>query len=277
MRAILPLIIVFSITRAVDAVNIAFVPGDAFFPSILTTVDLERFEQDGLILKYRYPPSMVFSFCGYSGFQKLHITGNTDKLIENLQRCYQVNRETFRKELIEESDGTLRETNGLLLLVYNKNVDWQSTRLRLGIKYNENWNNYPDDAFTKVPRRLKNKAYIYNTFVKTADAVIHDWQYAEKFSGINVNVPPGTGWGYPGPQIDVPVTIDADAVQIVVLSFDNTEKLFRQRYRQDFDVVNSEGYFRYTYFKNKSLKGADTFQQTWNESNGWMPEDVPGF
>ena len=137
------------------AMNIAFMPGDAFFHALLTEESLADLSDEGMRFRYAHVP-MSGGLCGYAGFENLQVTGDTSILNEHLRALYRSLREFYWKELRVNPDGTTTETNGFHVFIHNADVEWSSSpsSQRIGIKYNESWPNLPESAFQGESRKL---------------------------------------------------------------------------------------------------------------------------
>lgn len=255
----------FGFASPVFAVNLSFMPGDSFFHDLLTEELLGTASEKGIRLRYSGVPGEG-GFCGYAGFIDLQITGNTTTLSRHLRTLYKSLRKYYSKELRVNDDGTMTETNGFHLFIYNADIKWSKgyASQRLGIKYNESWANLPDSAIQSKTRKLgiaHVKAHKYDTFVKVPDAIIHDWKYGKEFKELDVKVPEGIGWGITGPRIKATVSIDAAKIQIVLVPESNLKPYFQQKPKYEFYSVTNDG-IRVHQFKGEDVVTKD-----------WKPED----
>lgn len=242
-----------------SAVNIAFMPGDAFYSSRLTAeVVASASTERPLVLHYASPPGG--GFCGFAGFEKLEITGLSEQMVSALRNVYAHNRKHRAKELRIDVDDTGKESaieiNGFKLFVYPKDVDWQQQKI--GLKYNEHWMNLPIESM--VGRRDSNykvKAEHYMPFILTAEAVAEDWKNATRFNALPVRVSEGTGYGLAGPRIEESVSIGADQIQFVVLSDDDLEYYFARTDLGDSFQINIDTTFSRMYFPSAESGATD--------------------
>lgn len=142
-------------THQSHGANITFMPGDAFFLSYLTEVQLDaNSHADTLKLNYAVDIQSA-AFGGFGGFEKLELTHVRKSMIENLRRVYRSLRATAPKHvrITYDSEGNevATEINGFRLFVYQRDV--QFNRQRLALKYNENWMSLPPEAFKAEGRR----------------------------------------------------------------------------------------------------------------------------
>ncbi len=200
------------------AVNPALMPGDAFFHSTLTAESLESFGDKGIGLEYVYPPGSM-AFCGYAGFERLEVVGDTAAISESVKAVYRALRRDFELELRVDSAGKQKELNGFDLFVYPKEVRWSRSTV-VGLKYNEDWASLPPEAAEGGSSRSRMpgaKAEArYTTFVEGAPAVLLDWQHGEKVPALGVRYSSGLAWGVPGSRLEAAATIDAEDIQVII-------------------------------------------------------------
>lgn len=127
---------------AVQAHNLWFMPGDAFFPTWLTAESLEQ-------IQAKEPPEFVVSHgpvirggggfgCGYIGYNNAKFPAVDRPFIRNLAYAYALVR---KKEPAQFRTSTLydkeirQEINGVLAMLYPR--DFDITRFTIGVTYNE--------------------------------------------------------------------------------------------------------------------------------------------
>ena len=206
--------------HAADATaTLFFTPDDAFFYATLTEDQLDRWKEEKRIrLEYQMPYSER-GLNGFAGFQYLEITGNHSALMANLEQMYSSLRKAIPKRLevkiSEDGLRTKKELNGFKILIYNKSFPVRGHYL--GCAYNEKWFDY-HKASKKSKRRPGSPYREHQPLVPTYEAAIEDWQNAKSVDPLKVKVPKDVDWWILGRPIETPVTIDADQVQVVILS-----------------------------------------------------------
>jgi hypothetical protein len=233
------------------AVNLAFMPGDAFFGATLTEslVDTLPTQDASILLEYRYRYRLEDgTFGGYAGFHRLRIKESSLGITGNLQKLYRYLRRDFAKEVrieIDQSGNRIEtEINPFDLLVYNREVDWKNQRLAL--KYNEDWRQLPESAVKGPPRwnyfgGKGVRAERYLSYLPIYEAVIDDWKHAAEVAPLRVQVPENVAWGIAGPEIDEPVVIQADAVQLIILPSDDLKAYFHETEQFTFYSITEDG------------------------------------
>lgn len=124
--------------------NNGFLPGDAFFPTTLTSDDVGRLDAknaNSLVFDYSPLGGYEMAFCGYAGYFRARLPNLGDEFIRNLRKAYNHVRENYEdRKLIEvRSNGktTLKETNGMRVLFYPQ--EFEFPKHKLGLQYNEAW------------------------------------------------------------------------------------------------------------------------------------------
>ncbi len=126
------LLCLFMFSKKSDASNNYFLPGDAFFHTIITEDVLKKLDEDpNSTLYYRFVCEPAF--CGYAGYRKLSLKGENKKLAENIKKAYYLVRERIPLELRvegaspnsvsnkkEKKPTKFEEINGLSLFIYNE-------------------------------------------------------------------------------------------------------------------------------------------------------------
>lgn len=135
--------------------NTYFLPGDAFFHTVLTedVVD-SRLQMDNPSFAYSRPDPFVGAACGDAGYYVLEFVNMPKAFKENLQRAYlelsklKPKKDETKNESqdIEKAAGsgdadidkeTAQYLNGFSLFFYNASFDFR--KYRLCVKYNERW------------------------------------------------------------------------------------------------------------------------------------------
>jgi hypothetical protein len=240
--------------------NIAFMPGDAFFHAELTTAVTKGLQGNGgkVILSYSHAP-LSGGFGGYAGFERVEITNVPIRMTSALRSVYADLRQEYpeivRVQLDAEGNEVNRDTSGFHLFVYNRNVKWRLewNDQKIGIKYNEHWNDLPDLAITPTEGRPSGfgrvPAIEYASFIQTYAAVVEDWRNARRFDELKVAVPSGIPWGLTGPEIMEPVSVDANDVQLVVCPDDDLKLYFAGKRDLQFFTISVDGVKRFTWTK----------------------------
>lgn len=238
--------------------DVGFWPGDAFFHFSLTETTLEGMSDHGIRLDYfQMPPGGA-----YDGFRHLVITGDTASLHRRL-----------RKVLALNSERPAAVRHGFDALVYNVNVKWSTKHRRIGMKYNESWAEVPAqylDPASKQPRLSRASLHHYHALINSPAAIIHDWQFAREVDGLAVEVPRDGGWGIAGRSIDVPLSIDARDVQIVVVTQSDLGPVFEQRNDAQFYTISNQR-LRLSQFRDGTVvyRELDPEEDT---ADSWGPE-----
>jgi hypothetical protein len=229
------------------AVNLSFMPGDAFFSIRLTAKVVDALPAEGgtLDLSYAYPKGSG-DFCGYAGFEKLQILDASPEFVDRIKSVYRAARVDVpvRIQISVDEDGSRKEfeLNGFQAFVCNRDVDWK--KQRIGIKYNEDWFNLPKKALAG-PRgdgTGKHTACMqYVSFVPGARAVEHDWKYAARYAPLTAVVPDIEGWGVAGEEIEEPVSVRAKEIEIIVLKYGSIKAAFNQKDGVAFFSISDEG------------------------------------
>lgn len=123
--------------------NTEFLPGDAFFHTILTENKVKEIQdqkdpQFGYVRPDQYSEPYL---CGYAGYGGLTIVGMSEELRKQLRELYYDIRRGTPKRVRLLGDGDDKqiwwEENGLHVLFYNSDFDFEKHHPFL--KYNEDW------------------------------------------------------------------------------------------------------------------------------------------
>lgn len=235
--------------QPVEAVNLFFMPGDAFFSASLSEEAAAALPEKGgtLTLKHHWLHDDMY-FCGYTGFAKLEVREMPPEIVEGMRTLYRELRERgyWKEEKIVTRNGEQErgEANPFLLLVYDKSFD--PTRHAFGLKYNESWAHPPEEALLDrgTSRHEPTK---YEKFVPGEEAVIRDWKDAPTVAGLPVEIPKGVKWASAGSGEHPPATVDAAEVRFFVLPHDALEPLFQGNEHARFWEVTPDGFRRFEY------------------------------
>ena len=136
-------LVIFASNASIQANNNLFLPGDAFFPTVLARNDVETLQTTKTgERKFAYSSFGGYegAFCGYAGYANASIPAVDDAFARNLATVYERIRKYQARELVErtrEGETELIETNGIRVLFYP--AEFQFPRHTLGLRYNENW------------------------------------------------------------------------------------------------------------------------------------------
>jgi hypothetical protein len=142
-RCVFLIVAIIALSASALANNNLFLPGDAYFPTVLTKHDIEslqRTKTDERTFVYSSFGGYEEAFCGYAGYKVANIPAVDDEFAKNLAKVYATIRKSFGRELLEKtSDGKteLIETNGIRVLFYPP--EFKFPQHYLGLRYNENW------------------------------------------------------------------------------------------------------------------------------------------
>lgn len=220
-------IFVCCLSQKSEANNNYFLPGDAFFHSIITEDVLRKLDKNPeRTLYYRFVCEPAF--CGYAGYSNISLKGENQKLADNIKKAYYQIRKWVPLELRVEgispnsvSDHTqnkstkFEEMNGLSLFIYNEDYDWQ--RRKIAIKYNEDWLNDLNIFGFKGGR--------YCEFVKTSDAIVRSWAQGNYIKPLAVKLPDASIEKYK--TVNIPMTPKGPMKALI---------LFDRNYKQYFNM-----------------------------------------
>jgi hypothetical protein len=181
------------------AANQFYMPGDAFFHTILTKKKLDEIEAaKSPIFEYGRPEFLPSMLCGYAGFRNLEYFEMPAAMKTNLRKTYEELREyTPRRveikpevEVKKTDEGDVEvptgreihtEINGFSVLFYNSTFDMK--KHRLGLKYNEKW----ADMFAAFGHKRDHAKL--EIFVQTPEAVAVDWRDAHLVKPLQATLP----------------------------------------------------------------------------------------
>ena len=201
-----------------EASNQYFMPGDAFFHTVLTEDVLDRVDdQENPVFEYDRPEFLPQMLCGNIGFQKLQYTKMSPAMKGNLRSAYDQLREShpkrveIRREMVtrKTDEGDIEvptgkklhiEINGFSVLFYN--ADFDMKKHRLALKYNERW----ADEFAAWGHK-RNHA-ILETFVPTKQAIPIDWRDGPAVRPLVAKLPARNSGG--------PIEVDKRVMAIII-------------------------------------------------------------
>jgi hypothetical protein len=165
-----------------QAHNTFFLPGDAFFHTVLTGEVVQQFQREKNVrLSYKRPADAEFAFCGYAGFQHLDLVDAPRGLKENVAALYRKLREKRPAVFDEHDDGTKHEVNGFHLFAYNADFDFANRHI--GLRYNENW---VEETMAFGHRR---EHVFLEEFVRARKATSEDWRDAASVKSLAADCP----------------------------------------------------------------------------------------
>ena len=197
-----------------NAHNTFFLPGDAFFHTVLTEEVLNRIEnQKNPVFTYSRPRFLANSLCGSAGFSKLEFRGMPVKFKKQLREVYNNLRESVPKriEITDEiiwkkgdigdvavKTGTQinRELNGFSIFVVN--ADFNLAKHILGLKYNEDWADQVT-AFSHDRNHVR-----LESFIQTPEAIAVDWRDSQLVAPLSTECPPITNKNIAVPVLAAP-------------------------------------------------------------------------
>ena len=233
--------------------NNLFLPGDAYFPTVLTKPDIES-----LLAKKTGQRQFVYSsfdgyagaFCGYAGYLNASIPAVDDEFAANLKIVYQKIRQHEGRKLQEQTvDGktSLIETNGVRVLFYPPEFDFRANKL--GLRYNENWvAETMKFGHTKKHIRLC-------SLVADPDAVETCWRDAEDVPELPAETPHVKL--KPVPATESPVVIPGP-VQAIVIGSHSLIELFEEKQEAYFTIY---------------VVSANGIQKIVHQDGEWKPEE----
>lgn len=181
------------------AANQFYMPGDAFFHTVLTKKKLAEIEAEkSPIFEYDRPEFLPSMLCGYAGFQNLEYVEMPVAMKKHLRTTYEELR-TYTPRRVEikpevefkkTDEGDVEvptgreiytEINGFSVLFYNSTFDMK--KHRLGLKYNEKW----ADMFAAFGHKRDHAKL--EIFVQTHEAVAVDWRDAHLVKPLQATLP----------------------------------------------------------------------------------------
>jgi hypothetical protein len=214
-------IVVTAGSTACMANNNLFLPGDAFFPTVLTKAGIEAIQtakKGERQFAYSSFGGYEGAFCGYAGYDNAIIPAVDDDFAKNLASVYSRIREFEGRQILElkrNGKTELLETNGIRVLFYPP--EFEFPRHRLGLRYNEDW----------VSEALKfgHKKEHLRLCCLIADqaAVERSWRDANVIPALNVELPDVQL--KPVPVTKLPVVVQG-SVKAIVIGSHSLKELF---------------------------------------------------
>jgi hypothetical protein len=208
-------------TAVCIANNNLFLPGDAFFPTLLTKdriANMRQTKSGDRTFEYIATDVEGGAMCGYAGYANATIPSLDDAFAENLDRVYSRILSLRGRSLIERTENgktTIKEKGGMRVLFYPSDFDFQVHRI--GLKYNENW-------VEESKKFGHEKEHInYSSLIDRSEAVAISWRDALEINGLQAKLPEVAL--SPTPKMEIPVII-GEPVRAYVLGFGSLEKFF---------------------------------------------------
>ncbi|QGJ71040.1 Hypothetical protein PBC10988_27430 [Planctomycetales bacterium 10988] len=222
-----------------SANNNFFLPGDAYFPTVLTEETIRQLSISQMI-KYQ-PMGYDFAFCGYAGYSKCHIAGLDEILIENLRQAYKLLNEGERQLYTRDPDSQeiISLDNLFPMLIYPD--DFDATKFKLALRYNETWMAETEKFGHKNGGRLC-------CLIDDKDAVMESWRDAARVPPLEATLPKTDP--ELGKLINEPIRITGPVQFIIVHR--SLENYFRPSMKNlSFIIVNTKEIIKYTYKEEK--------------------------
>lgn len=235
-----------TLIQPLHATNNYFLPGDAFFHSILTLESIQKREREKeAIYDYRFVCEPAF--CGYAGYSELKLDKQNKELAKNIHKAYfeirksrslKLQRKTYKTAPLTNTEKpswnpeNFEETNGLSLLFYNEDYDWK--RRNIAVKYNEDW--------LGDLKKFGFGGGRYCEFVSTADAVVASWARGKYIPPLNVQLPDTPIEKYK--TVNTPM-LPKGKLKALILFDRNYKQYFEMRNHKDLIEVTNKGMNRY--------------------------------
>lgn len=229
-----------------DANNNFFLPGDAFFHTVLTQDALRALETtQNPIFRYQRPSHLDSFFCGVAGFEQLEVKEMPPAIKASLVSVYRELRESQplqielvpEVKLVQEDLETVevktgkmlrRELNGFSMFFYN--ADFAVNRYRLALKYNETW--LEEVVSFGHSREFARCEF----FVREEKAIMSAWRDAQQVKPLGVLAPPIQKRS--STKLLPPITLTS---KIRILVFPTTDFLSYYEREQGFYEVTAAG------------------------------------
>lgn len=233
---LLPMLMLTSIQHA-SGNNNFFLPGDAFFPTVITAEDLARLEsQQDAVPTFSYESYGGYdgAFCGCAGYYRAKVSGLDAAFAANLKKAYDRIRAFEPRELVERFvDGkkSLVETNGVRVLFYPQSFSFP--KFEIGLRYNENW----VEETTKFGHPIETIRLC--CLVDDKEAVECSWRDATRVDALPASLPEVTL--RTTPRTEAPITIEGPIKAIVLNSQPLTDYFHPEPYTVTVHIVDSAG------------------------------------
>lgn len=201
--------------------NNLFLPGDAFFPTLLTKDEIAKMRKTNSgarTFEYIATDQEGEAMCGYAGYANAIIPSVDDPFAENLDRVYSKLVSIRGRNLIERTENgktTITENGGIRVLFYPSGFDFQVNRI--GLKYNENW----VEESKKFGHEKEDISY--SSLINKAEAVAISWRDSLDVTGLQAILPEVDL--EPTPRLEAPIVV-SEPVRAYVLGFGSLDKFF---------------------------------------------------
>ena len=186
-KTIAVLFCLFALSQFCLANNNLFLPGDAFFPTVMTKEEVTQFVDSPSTqraIAYAAIGKLGASFCGYAGFQNARVPTADDNFAANLKKAYdrmRVQQPRILQEYQENGETKLIETNSMRVLFYPRDFDFQ--KFDLGVTYNENW-------IEQIERFGHKREHIqYSSLVDRSESVARSWRDGPRVLPLQAKIP----------------------------------------------------------------------------------------
>lgn len=227
-----------------QANNNLFLPGDAFFPTVITEADIQALqarEAGGGTFVYSSFDGYGEAFCGYAGYNKASIPSIDKAFANNLatvcSRIQKVADQKAKRRGPARQDPRL-EAKETRVLFYPP--EFEFPRYRVGLRYNENW-------AAEAARFGHSREHLrLCCLIDDPDAVEISWRDAELVRPLNVELPDVEP--VPVPKTEATVVVQGN-VKAFVIGSQTLKELFRSRTRDTLTlfVVDSDGIAEWVY------------------------------
>lgn len=238
-----------------NANNNLFLPGDSFFPTVLSEERLEALAEaadDDRTFTYSSLGGYPGAFCGYAGYDVVRFTHVDDEFVKNLRHVYDKIRQWDFRTLTERRQNgevVLTESNPIGVLFYRSDFEFGDGEL--GLRYNENWVQQVV-RFGYEPTHVR-----LCCLLNHPDAVMLSWRDAERFPALDIVEPdvdlnPGQN-RLPGRKVTTPVTVTSRIKAFVIGSY-KLDDFFRPTEEEAYMVlyiVDSDGVRELEYVDGK--------------------------
>lgn len=208
--------------------NNLFLPGDAYFPTVLTKPDIESMllaKSGTRTFRYSNLEGYDGAFCGYAGYLNATIPAVDDAFARNLERVYAEIRLTEGRILRESTNAgkpELVETNGIRTLFYPAEFTFPAGH-DLGLRYNEGW-------VSEVMKFGHPRSSIRMcTLIPDRNALEREWRDAEVVPALKVSLPDVPL--KPVPETTAPVMVEGSVKAIVIGSHSLKELYHLKRHK----------------------------------------------
>ena len=245
--------------------NNFFLPGDAFFHTVLTEEKLKALQRESSP-QFDYSRNTTGTAgCGYAGYRKLEFTQMPKSLKEHLMTaCHQVLKRRALMTAFEGKASSLgssdpsigfdiqRDPTAINVMFYNTSFNF--TRFRFGLRYNEDW------ATDVVSFGHHEDHVLLDHFIAEHEAVMVEWRDATKVKALQA-VCPKLPTLLPRPKIGSarpePVRV-AKNIRAVVLESPDMSRYFFGSDKCGFYDVTEDGITRYHWVNNEWVVDSDS-------------------